>query len=143
MSLRAENYPPENYQTPSFPSISIHLMDLSRDNYWSLYYIGDIWRFTVLWTLIIYGVVHLAAAFIALAMQGGKKRSLTYLWVAPIVYVAAALIQGLLAGSVVGLVLAAVYNAGYFSMSTWVPLLWGVINVLVLIVSSFSIQGGL
>jgi len=39
--------------------------------------------------------------------------------------------------------LAAVYNAGYYSMSTWVPLLWGLINVLVLIISSFTIQGGL
>ncbi|KAM0334215.1 hypothetical protein ACHAQA_001236 [Verticillium albo-atrum] len=104
MSLRAENYPPDNYRTPAFPSISFHLMDVTTDHRWSLYYIYDIWRFTVLWTLIIYAAVHLAAAIIALVMQGGKKRSLMYLWVAPIVYVAAALIQGLLAGSVVGLV---------------------------------------
>ena len=39
--------------------------------------------------------------------------------------------------------LGAVFKAGNFLMSTWVPFLWGVINVLVIIVSSFSIQGGL
>lgn len=39
--------------------------------------------------------------------------------------------------------LAAVYNAGFFAMSTWIPLLWGIINVLVLIIASFTIQGGL
>ena len=39
--------------------------------------------------------------------------------------------------------LGAVYNAGYFRMSTWIPLIWSLINVLVLILSSFSIQGGL
>lgn len=39
--------------------------------------------------------------------------------------------------------LGAVYNAGYFSMSTWIPFIWGWINVLVLIISSFTMQGGL
>jgi hypothetical protein len=39
--------------------------------------------------------------------------------------------------------LGAVYNAGYFSMSTWIPFIWSLINILVLILSSFSIQGGL
>lgn len=39
--------------------------------------------------------------------------------------------------------LAAVYNAGDFRMSTWIPCVWGVINMLVLILSSFSLQGGL
>jgi len=36
-----------------------------------------------------------------------------------------------------------VYTAGYFRMSTWIPFSWGVINALVLILSSFAIQGGL
>lgn len=37
----------------------------------------------------------------------------------------------------------AVYIAGKVTMSTWIPFLWGWINVLILIVSSFTIQGGL
>ena len=39
--------------------------------------------------------------------------------------------------------LGAVYGAGDFKMSTWIPFIWALINVLVLILSSFSIQGGL
>ena len=39
--------------------------------------------------------------------------------------------------------LGAVYNAGGFKVSTWIPFVWSLVSVLVLIVSSFSIQGGL
>lgn len=39
--------------------------------------------------------------------------------------------------------LGAVYEAGNFRMSTWIPIIWGGINVLVLILSSFPMQGGL
>lgn len=59
------------------------------------------------------------------------------------VYVVMGALEALLAGTMVGLVLGAVYNGGYFAMSTWTPLLWGIINMLVLVVSSFRIQGGL
>lgn len=37
-----------------------------------------------------------------------------------------------------GLVLAIVYNAGFFVMSTWVPFLWGLIQILVVIMGSYS-----
>ena len=37
----------------------------------------------------------------------------------------------------------AVFKAGYFNISTWIPLVWGVTNTLILILSSFAIQGGL
>jgi hypothetical protein len=36
-----------------------------------------------------------------------------------------------------------VYSAGYYKMSTWMPFLWGQVSVLVIILGSFSIQGGL
>lgn len=39
--------------------------------------------------------------------------------------------------------LGAVYEAGNFMMSTWIPLIWAGVNVLVLILSSFPTQGGL
>jgi len=35
------------------------------------------------------------------------------------------------------------YVTGNFTMSTWVPFVWGWVNVLVLIVSSFTVLGGL
>ncbi|OHW90856.1 integral membrane protein [Colletotrichum incanum] len=143
MSQRARNYPPDNYNTPSFPSINWQLRDLTDDHRWSLFHISDIWRFTVLWTTIIYAVVHLGAAAITIAMHTNKRGSLTYIWAVPLLYLIVSGVQALVAGSVVGLILGAVYNAGFFSMSTWIPLLWGVINVLVLIIASFTIQGGL
>lgn len=52
-------------------------------------------------------------------------------------------LEALLAGSIVGLILGAVYNAGYFRMSTWTPLFWGMVNMLVLISGGFRIQGGM
>lgn len=39
--------------------------------------------------------------------------------------------------------LGGVYQAGYFEMSTWIPFVWAIINMLVLILSSFAIYGGL
>jgi Putative transmembrane protein 170 len=95
-------------------------------------------------------------------MQLGKgPAGWKYIWIIPLAYAAVAGIEALLAGSIVGIMygelsdhiilyleltkssLGAVYNAGYFQMSTWIPFVWSLINVLVLILSSFSIQGGL
>lgn len=39
--------------------------------------------------------------------------------------------------------LGVVYEAATLRMSTWLPFVWGCINTLLLILSSFSIQGGL
>ena len=52
-------------------------------------------------------------------------------------------LEGLIAGSIVGGLLGGVYQSGYFEMSTWIPFVWGCINALVLILSSFAIYGGL
>lgn len=37
-----------------------------------------------------------------------------------------------------GLAIAAIYNAGFYRMSTWVPFLWGLIQALVVIMGSYS-----
>ncbi len=65
------------------------------------------------------------------------------MWVVPVVYLAVGVIEALVSGSLVGITLGGVYNAGYFKMATWTPLLWGIVNMLVLVVSSFRVQGGL
>jgi len=99
---RRDNYTtPDNYTVPHFPSL-----------YWppekfpyTLVNIQDIWRFTLLWTVILYAIFHLGATGIALVMQVGKTRSnWKYMWVVPIVYSLVAGFQALFAGSLVGLV---------------------------------------
>lgn len=39
--------------------------------------------------------------------------------------------------------LGAVYDAGNFRMSTWIPMVWAGVSVMVLILSSLPTQGGL
>ena len=105
-----------------------------------------------------YGAVHIFAAIWAVLMQlhsaftlrhkdcaasTSVKQTLGWVWIVPVIYCVVGGIEALLAGSVVGLVLGAVYSAGYYKMSTWMPFLWGQISVLVIILGSFSIQGGL
>jgi hypothetical protein len=94
-------------------------------------------------------------------------RNWKLIWITPVVFGLVGGIEALIAGSVVGGVyvfrcpgffwsslrgfranttvyrIGGVYTAGYFGMSTWIPFSWGIINALVLILSSFAIQGGL
>ncbi|WVQ95918.1 hypothetical protein IAU59_003017 [Kwoniella sp. CBS 9459] len=70
-----------------------------------------------------------------------RRRKRPPLWpilILPAMSVVVAAIIALISGTVVGFALAAIYSAGGFSMSTWVPFLWALIQVLVLIISSYS-----
>ena len=60
----------------------------------------DIWRFTVLWTLIVYGCVHLAASVYAAVVQ---RKNWKYIWMVSMAYIIIAGIEAVLAGSIVGL----------------------------------------
>ncbi|KAF7506699.1 hypothetical protein GJ744_011528 [Endocarpon pusillum] len=157
MALTATKEVPADYTRPSFPSLYWPINPSPGESQF-LYYQSDIWRFTLYWTLLTYAAVHLSASLWAVLMQlrsalttkttplGAPNRirqTLVWVWIIPVVYLLVAGIEGVFAGSVVGLILGAVYNAGYFKMSTWMPFLWGLLNVSVLILSSFSIQGGL
>ncbi|KAJ6446628.1 hypothetical protein O9K51_01401 [Purpureocillium lavendulum] len=138
------NNPPDGYRSPRFPSLNVRaLTDPTKDHEFTLYYIKDVWKFTVTWTLITYALFHLGAVVVAMLTHRWKKSSWTYIWAVPLVYLITAGLEALLAGSVVGLMLGAVYHAGYYEMNTWIPCTWGFINALILIISSFSIQGGL
>ncbi|KAF7719518.1 Uncharacterized protein PECH_001511 [Penicillium ucsense] len=128
---------PINYQTPSFPSL---YDPLQQNTAYYLYHTNDIWRFTLYWTFIFYGATHLlVAAYTVLT----HFRHWSIIWLVPIVYAIIAAVEALLAGSIIGLVLGAVYEAGNFRMSTFLPMIWGGVNVMVLIVTSFPMQGGL
>ncbi|KAH7023755.1 hypothetical protein EDB80DRAFT_807836 [Ilyonectria destructans] len=143
-TMALPNVPPETYSTPRFPSLNVQtLYDTTADKRYTLYYVLDVWRFTLMWTLVIYALFHMGAVLVAMFTHGWKKSSWKYLWAVPVVYLVMAGLEAVMAGSIVGLVLGAVYSAGYYEMNTWIPCTWGFINVLVLIISSFSIQGGL
>lgn len=124
-----------------------------------------IWKFTFYWTLIlVFGTYEACAllAVIALSLSratsgriqaesdsarrrdaGGKRtrfrtRQRPPLWMLlmiPLAMGAIACFVSLVSGTVVGFALAAVYSAGGFSMSTWVPFMWGMIQVVVLIIA--------
>ena len=51
--------------------------------------------------------------------------------------------QAVVAGSIVGGLLGTVYEGGGFRMSTWIPLVYAGVCTLVLVLGSFSIQGGM
>ncbi|KAF2423094.1 integral membrane protein [Tothia fuscella] len=139
VSLTPSNPAPLDYVTPSFPSL-YWPFPVSGPQATYLYHATDIWRFTVLWTLLFYAAVHLAAAGYAIIVQWKNWK---VIWIVPVVYVVIGGIEAFLAGSVVGGLIGGVYNAGYFRMSTWIPFVWALINTLILILSSFAIQGGL
>ncbi|KAL4778311.1 hypothetical protein BJX76DRAFT_362855 [Aspergillus varians] len=135
----ANNRVPINYVTPPFPSLYDPFPGHANITHY-LYHTGDIWRFTLYWTMLFYVSFHLAVAACALVMQGRNWRIGLAV---PVVYAVFGGIEALLAGSIVGGMLGSVYEAGNFRMSTWIPIIWGGVNVLVLILSSFPMPGGL
>jgi hypothetical protein len=91
---------PTDYTTPPFPSLYEPVHAPAGKVYY-LYYASDIWRFTLYWTLIIYGAVHLAAVLCAVTMQW---RNWKLVWGVPVIYGVVGSLEAVLAGSVVGLV---------------------------------------
>ncbi len=97
---------PLDYETPPFPSLYWPL-DARPGVASYLYYVRDIWRFTLIWTLIFYAAFHIATAALAVCMQVGKgKKAFRWVWSIPIAYAAIAGIEAVLAGSIVGLMYA-------------------------------------
>ncbi|KAI0010183.1 hypothetical protein F4779DRAFT_616916 [Xylariaceae sp. FL0662B] len=97
------DYPPADYHSPSFPSLCWP----PERTECALFSVWDSWRYTLLWTLILYGIFHIGSLGIALLMYGGKRRSVwKYLLAIPILYALVAGVEALFAGSLVGLVYA-------------------------------------
>ncbi|KAI9496242.1 hypothetical protein BDB00DRAFT_882089 [Zychaea mexicana] len=84
----------------------------------SLYYLQGIWAF----------------------LMFAKARTLRWytLIMIPIIFVVAGSLASFVIGSIIGVALAFVYNAGFFVMSTWIPFLWALIQILVVMVGSYS-----
>jgi hypothetical protein len=102
-STRLDNIAPLDYSTPPFPALYWpYKAKPGVANY--LYYAHDIWRYTLLWTLIVFAVFHGAVAAFAILMQVGKgKRAWQNVWIIPLIYALVAGVEALLAGSFVGL----------------------------------------
>lgn len=92
---------PEPYNTPPFPALYWFVANRAEKAQY-LYHQGDIWRFTLFWTIIIYEAVHIAASGYAVAVQRHNWR---FMWVVPLVYMTIAGVEAVLAGTVVGLLL--------------------------------------
>lgn len=131
--------PPLGYETPSFPSLNVQtLQDRTPQRTYTLYHISDVWKFTVIWTLITYTTFHLGAVFVALFNHGLKGSSWRYLWAIPITYLLIAGVEGLLAGSIVGLM-----YVGACVYSSVAAKLLGKANVSLRIKARSSVQGRL
>ncbi|QDS74906.1 hypothetical protein FKW77_003993 [Venturia effusa] len=97
-SLTPINPAPRDYVVPAFPSLYWPFpLRSGQANY--LYHATDIWRFTVLWTLLFYGAVHLSVAVYAMII--GRK-NWKVIWIVPIVYVVIGGTEAIIAGSIVG-----------------------------------------
>ncbi|KAK9387634.1 hypothetical protein V1515DRAFT_535379 [Lipomyces mesembrius] len=127
-------YIPYGYQTPSFPSLRWPNGPEMQTMYY-LYYHSDIWRFTLFWTLILYGVVHAVAGIWAALMNRRLKSGLIIA-----VYLLVGLLEALISGSIIGAILGLIYSAGSFTMSTWIPFIWAVVQILTMIMISYSMS---
>lgn len=126
---------PVGYTVPPFPSL--HLPIGSAQYHLSfLYHTYDIWRFTMLWTLIFYEAFALCA--VTWATIASRKISTGLMAVGT--YALLSGIQGMISGSITGLMLSAIYRSGLFAMSTWIPFIWGLVQVVFLVISSYSMM---
>ena len=89
--------PPPGYTTPPFPSLYWPVRaDPHEPAY--LYYADDIWRFTLFWSLILFGGFHLASGCYGFCMVPAR-RALAI----PLVFAVVGGIQAAISGSIVGL----------------------------------------
>ncbi|KAG0290787.1 hypothetical protein BGZ98_003294 [Dissophora globulifera] len=127
--------PPSDYTTPPWPSLYWPITDPIGHGIF-MYYPKDIWLFTTYWTLIFIVSIYTLAGLWACLVFSRKH----YKWaiLLPILFMVTGAFIAFISGSLVGLAIAAIYNAGAYRMSTWVPFLWGLIQALVVIMGSYS-----
>lgn len=135
--------PPAGYVTPKFPSLHNPRLDFNDPGHApQLYYSKDIFLFTLYWTLIMYaatyGLCGLWAAIISYRSSRRKGRSPMPALLLLLLFLSFGGVSAVLGSAIVGYVLAALYSVGYFTMSTWVPFLWALVQTLIAIMGSYS-----
>lgn len=88
----------KNSSAPTFPGLYIPTGSITDGNF--LYDTGDVWQYTLLWTIIFYEAFHIAASLYAAAVQ---PQNWKFSWLVVILYIIVGGIEALIAGSVVGL----------------------------------------
>ena len=91
------NVAPRDYETPPFPSLYWPFPVRGSQAYY-LYDPGDVWRFTLMWTLIFYGAVHVATSGYAMVVQW---RNWKVIWIVPVIFCVIGGIEAVIAGSIV------------------------------------------
>lgn len=142
---------PIGYTTPKFPLLYWPLGPTGSEySQLVLYYAVDVWEFTVVWFMIWFVGFYLVSGLIASLnhILHYKRNDYApnrlwfsdYLWHAGVIicsYMVTGAIIAFIAGSVVGLLISAIYKAGSMTMSTWIPFTWGLVGILYDICSSF------
>ena len=96
--------------TPAWPGL---YPPLDEPKY--LYTAYAIWRFTVLWTLVFYGILFLLASCLCVPIFA--KRHLRLALSAPVIGTFFGLLGAFVSATVVGYALAALYNAAFLRVS--------------------------
>lgn len=140
---------PIGYTPPSFPLLYWPLGKTSSQYSTALlYYSQDVWRFTTLWFLIMFLGLYSVAALIAICNHfissrrikvEAKSYTFTTLFIIGS-YLFTGCFIGFVSGSVIGLIILAIYKAGSMTMSTWIPFTWSLVGILYDICSSYLLS---
>lgn len=142
---------PIGYTAPPWPLLYMLRMNGSSGLPLYLYFKGDITKFTVIWTVILYLGVYGAAGVLAASaayppykrgIGSTSKRSVVAAGILG-VYAVVGAVSACASGSVVGILAGMVYEAGGFKMSTWLPVVLAASQVLYVVVSGYPISNGM
>ena len=148
---------PPKYISPPWPSLSI-----SQPRAVYLYYLQDIWMFIMLWSLVLIVAVYtVGSLWAAVVFKRYYKVSWAFLFL--IIGILTGAVQGFIAGCLIGIIIigslasqitkvnsfrflsltlggivAGLYAAAGFKMSTWIAFVWGSMNALMTLIGSFS-----
>lgn len=95
---RVDSVAPNDYTVPEFPSLYWPLPVGVQQAYY-LYNPSDIVRFTVYWTLLLAGGIHLIVALWACMIQWKNWK---LIWIAPLLFTILGGIEALVSGAIVG-----------------------------------------
>lgn len=160
-SFITNNDIPIGYVTPPFPSLYWPINN-HKYNTSYLYDTLDIWKFSIYWSIILnecfYGIAGFVAVGALLCGSGtgsvftGPSKSKAIVrsgavhgkrfggvWMILLIYLFCGAVQGMVAGTIMGYLIAALYQAGLFEMSTWIPFCCGVVQILFDVCCSFPV----